>query len=114
MFRNICGYALHGRSLATICMRRNCPSESHQLSSSYYGLLLIVSNFANDMAGPGRSRGRGRGRFGISPGLRPISEESRLTIGQQLEEFQRSNETSNPFSDISQFKIYPQGLICTA
>ncbi|BDA50474.1 3'-5' RNA helicase YTHDC2 [Coccomyxa sp. Obi] len=49
------------------------------------------------MAGPGRSRGRGRGRFGISPGLRPVSEQSRLSIAEQLEEFQRSDETSYRF-----------------
>ena len=47
-----------------------------------------------DMAGPRGSRGRGRGRFGISSGLRPVSEESRIGIAEQLEGFQRSNETS--------------------
>lgn len=46
------------------------------------------------MDGPGRSRGRGRGRFGTSAGLRPVSEASRLSVSQQLDNFQRSDETS--------------------
>jgi hypothetical protein len=41
----------------------------------------------------GSSRGRGfPGR--ISPGMRPVSETCRMSIADQLEEFQKSEETS--------------------
>lgn len=37
---------------------------------------------------------RGRGR--MYPGLRPVTEDTRISISEELENFQRSHETSKP------------------
>lgn len=42
--------------------------------------------------GGGRG-GRGRGRGGIAPGMRPVSEESRISIADQVEKFRESTDT---------------------
>ncbi|EFN52009.1 hypothetical protein CHLNCDRAFT_139551 [Chlorella variabilis] len=43
--------------------------------------------------GPGDGRGGGRGRGRLRPGLRPVAENTRLSITEQLELFQRSDAT---------------------
>jgi hypothetical protein len=47
--------------------------------------------------GMGDGRGRGRGR--MRPGLRPVSEEQRIDIAEQLEEFQRGDDQGERFGD---------------
>ena len=42
--------------------------------------------------GGGRN-GRGRGRGGIAPGMRPVSEESRISIADQMEKFRESTDS---------------------
>ena len=45
----------------------------------------------------GRGGGaRGRGRGGIAPGQRPVSETQRISIADQLSNFQRSDQTGAP------------------
>jgi hypothetical protein len=49
--------------------------------------------------GRGRGRGGGGGRYGrggMAPGMRPVDEDTRMSISEQLEHFQRSDETSTP------------------
>ncbi|KAK9807916.1 hypothetical protein WJX73_001801 [Symbiochloris irregularis] len=47
-----------------------------------------------------RGGGRGMGaHFGMSAGLRPVTEESRISIADQLAEFQRCQETTYTFED---------------
>ncbi|KAK9814740.1 hypothetical protein WJX72_010718 [[Myrmecia] bisecta] len=48
------------------------------------------------MSWSGRGAGRG-GRFGIASGMRPVSELARISIADQLEDFQRSNLTEYTF-----------------
>ena len=42
-------------------------------------------------SGQGRGRGTGRGR--LAPGLRPVTESTRINIREQLETFQKSDQT---------------------
>ena len=66
------------------------------MSSTAEAFLLIhviLYLLTGTMGRFGSSRGRGfPGR--IAPGLRPVTETCRMSIAEQLEEFQKSDETS--------------------
>jgi R3H domain len=51
------------------------------------------------MSSGGRGRGRGRGRhlFGMAPGMRPVTEDTRISLEAQVEAFQASGEESKTF-----------------
>ena len=68
-------------------------------SSGILRIHAILYLLKGTMGRFGSSRGRGfPGR--IAPGLRPVTETCRMSIAEQLEEFQKSDETSAFYSII--------------
>ena len=72
----------------------------HTGDSLATGIVLVAgSEHRLKMGRVGSSRGRGfPGR--IAPGMRPVTETCRMSIADQLEGFQRSEETSTLHTDV--------------
>lgn len=64
--------------------------------------------------GPGDGRGGGRGRGRLRPGLRPVAENTRLSITEQLELFQRSDATGELPGSASGRQQAGTGACCPA
>ena len=55
---------------------------------------------------PPRGGGRGRGGGRLAPGLRPVSEDARISIADQLEGFQRSQDTGGSCSPFIVLQVH--------